>query len=228
MRRGYLVTPVLRVMLTLAVTGWLTDGRLAWAGDSSHAAPSSVTERARADDEFNPTVFTFEAGQFSYSIAANGQGSRRSGQVAPLRFQLPLTKDDGIEAVLYLPVDQGLCLIYQYSDGEGAAGRVVRLDGKSLARRWAAEIPGFNVGDAVVEGNYLYLTALGFVGKLDLRTGRYAWQHRGLHAGLHFNSFERPEIGETFVRFTDKPPYKVSGPQRTVKVHKMSGARVPD
>ncbi len=65
-------------------------------------------------------------------------------------------------------------------------------------------MPGFNVGEGLVEDDHLYLTAFGFVGKLNVLTCQYAWRHtnlydegRDLYGDGRFNSFKRPIVGST-------------------------------
>ena len=70
-----------------------------------------------------------------------------------------------------------------------------------------------------MEGDDLYLTALGFIAKLNLTTGRYAWVHKDLYADGRFNAFKRPVVGDAVVTFTDGA--------NTITVEKRSGVLVP-
>jgi outer membrane protein assembly factor BamB len=116
-----------------------------------------------------------------------------------------LNKDFYIEKINYLDKEGDIIIIYGVSDSDGAAGNVICIDSKTLKRKWLAYIPGFNVGDAIAKDHWLYLTAIGFVGKLDLKTGRYSWKYENLYnkkPGI-FNSFEKPVIEKNLVRFTE-------------------------
>jgi hypothetical protein len=46
-----------------------------------------------------------------------------------------------------------------------------------------------------IEDNYAYITAIGFVSKLDLRLGKYIWKHTDLYQkNAAFDFFDRPKI----------------------------------
>lgn len=95
-------------------------------------------------------------------------------------FALPL--DDGvIEKIQYLETRKAIVLVYELNDGEGGWGQAVSLEGDTLKRKWLARIPAFNIGQGLSEDSYLYLTAIGFISKLDLKVGRYVWKHERLY-----------------------------------------------
>jgi hypothetical protein len=110
------------------------------------------------------------------------------------------------------------------NDGGSGAGFAVRLEQPSMRARWKAEFPAFNVGQPLRDGAHLYLTGIGFVAKLDLRTGLYVWRHRRLYgragAGT-FNSFEPPEISGDAVLFREKATGGVA--PKTLRVDRKSG-----
>jgi hypothetical protein len=94
-----------------------------------------------------------------------------------------------------------LLLAYELTDGESAWTEVVRLDPRTLARRWWVHLPNFNLGPAFVSADTAYLTVLGTVAKVDLRTGRTLWRRDGLYSrGPHFDCFAQPRLrGDTLV-----------------------------
>ncbi len=66
---------------------------------------------------------------------------------------------------------------------------------------------------------------MGFVGKLDLRTGEYAWQHDDLEVEhgaepkpLH--TFDPPALDGDAVLFRERPVYN---PRRTLVINKKTG-----
>jgi hypothetical protein len=79
--------------------------------------------------------------------------------------------------------DGDLLLAYEVTDleGESTHTEVFRLDAGRLALRWRAYPGGFNLGPALVVGDTAYLTTIGTVTKLDLRTGREIWRRYGLY-----------------------------------------------
>ena len=81
------------------------------------------------------------------------------------------------------------------------------------------------MGRPLRDGHDLYVTGAGFVGKLDLRTGEYAWQFGGLEdvRGAEpkpLNAFDQPELDGDAVLFRERPVYN---PRRTLVINKKSG-----
>jgi hypothetical protein len=97
--------------------------------------------------------------------------------------------------------------------------------------KWKRSIPAFNVGQALIEEDHAYVTAVGFVGKVNLMSGTFAWKHDKLYTnGLrnddsygdsNFTSFELPKVEGDLVLFTEVEIYKY--PPTSVKVQKRTG-----
>jgi hypothetical protein len=174
-------------------------------------------------------AFEFEAGGFSYHVAANGNGRRTKGDKTR-RFNLRLDGPYFIEGLRFAVYEGDLLLACELNDGEAAGGLVVSLEQPSMRALWRQPVPAFNLGEPLREGRHLYLTGIGFVAKLDLRTGEYVWQHEDLHsdaevarAGVSpddFNSFERPELAGDTVLFRARPVYNQP---RTLVVDRKTG-----
>ena len=69
--------------------------------------------------------------------------------------------------------------------------------------KWKREIPAFNIGQGLIEDGNAYVTGIGFIGKLNLASGAYAWRHDDLYIEDAFNSFELPEITGDVVLFKE-------------------------
>lgn len=174
-------------------------------------------------------AFEFEAGGFSYHVAANGNGRRTKGSKTR-RFNLRFDGPDFMEDLRFAVYEGDLLLACELNDGDAAGGLVVRLEQPSMRALWRQPVPSFNLGEPLREGRHLYLTGMGFVAKLDLRTGEYVWQHKDLYrdAGLvragaspdDFNSFETPELAGETVLFRARPVYNR---RRTLVVNKKTG-----
>ncbi|MDT5157365.1 MAG: hypothetical protein QOC99_3420 [Acidobacteriota bacterium] len=186
------------------------------------ALPGNFAPEARA--------FEFELNGFSYHIAANGNGRRTKGDKTR-RFNLQLDGSDYIENIYFSEHAGDLLLVCGVTNGVDGAGFIVRLEQPSMRARWKQHLPSFNVGQPLREDHFLYLTAIGFVGKLDLETGEYAWKHDGLYdtrerASQAFTTFDTPEIKGDTVLFKDGVLFKdkaVYNPRKTVVVNKKSG-----
>jgi len=192
---------------------------LIFCGESQGSGPlaeTRVTQLAVSDDSVPPSKFTFSIGDDSYIVHANGKGRRERSGEGSQEFVLPV--DGGaIEKVQYLKVDKAIVLIYELNDAESGWGHLVSLESKTLRRKWLTRVSGFNLGQGLLEDSYLYLTAIGFVSKLDLRSGRYVWKHERLYRpGFtnsegkyevgYFNNFLTPQLDGNEVLFPEEEP----------------------
>jgi hypothetical protein len=170
-----------------------------------------------------PEAFTFEQDGFQYQILHNGAG-RRTKEGAVRLFNLRLEAGDRLRHVYFSEFVNNIILACEVSDAETGAGFVVRLEQPSMRARWKAHLPGFNVGAPLRDGEHLYLTAIGFVAKLDLKTGRFAWRHTRLHGRGGpdaFSAFGPPELSGDAVLFRET---RADGrPARAVRVHRRTG-----
>ena len=199
------------------------------ATQSRQVEPADVFKEAEGTPAAFPSAFKFELDGFSYHVAANGNGRRTKGD-RTRRFNLRLGGRDFIEKLSFALYEGDLLFICHVGDGESGGGLVTRLEQPSMRALWKQEIPAFNVGEPLREGHSLYVTGINFVGKLDLRTGEYLWQHDDLsgrtdaaRAGASpddFNSFETPELAGDAVLFRERPVYNR---RRTLVVNQKTG-----
>jgi hypothetical protein len=163
---------------------------------------------------------TFEFGGSQLEISEKGRGKRSSTV-----FQLPKESNEILSRVVYFAAHKNdLILLYEISAGGEGAGYIARFDGKTLKLKWKANVSGFNVGKGLSENNFAYLTAIGFVGKINLLTGKYVWKHDNLYGWNRnsgaFNSFELPELEGSNVIFTEK---NVNDQTNIIVVNKTTG-----
>ncbi|HKR20986.1 MAG TPA: hypothetical protein VJS17_00275 [Pyrinomonadaceae bacterium] len=193
----------------------------------------SFMEVKGADGDVEPFDFEFSTSGYKYVLSSNGRG-RREGQQPARTFNLRLHRDDHLTRALYHAEFQGdLLLICEYSDVEYGAGFITRLDGQTLRTKWKRSIPAFNIGPGLIDGRFAYVTAIGFIGKVNLETGAYAWKHASLYrtsrpkasayADADFNSFELPEVEGNFVIFKEVETYANVLSPKILKVDKRSG-----
>ena len=210
-------------------------GQQTGAGASRTLNTRPFTEVTGKQIEVEPSEFEFSASGFKYTISSRGRAKREgvgdsSGRVR--RFDLRLSRGDVLERAIYHAEYRGdLLLLCQVGDGESGAGFITRLDGRTLAMKWKRSIPGFNVGQGLIENDHAYVTAIGFVGKVNLPTGGYAWRHSNLYRTSpkrvngylddDFNMFKLPKIEGDAVLFEEIDPYPI--PVKTLKVQKQSG-----
>lgn len=157
----------------------------------------------------DPLRFEFISNGNKFKISENGHGRSVSGSRAA-EFSLLLEKDEILQGSVYFAEFQNdILLIAESYLNDGGAGFLARMDGQTLKVKWKRHIPAFNIGPGLLHGNYAYVTAIGFVGKIDLRNGSYAWSHDDLYGqqSSSFNSFEQPNIVGTKVVFRESEHY---------------------
>lgn len=225
------VTPP-RLLLAAALAVLLAAAG-ARAQEGGAGGPRPMFRHAKAVGESPaPDAFEFELDGYSYRVANNGNGRRVKGD-AVRPFNLRLTGQDVIERVQFAEYRGNLLLVCEVSDGETGGGLVLRLEQPSMRARWRAEVPAFNVGPPLRDGGHIYLTGIGFVAKLELETGRFAWRRGNLYqkgGPGTFNAFELPELSGDAVLFreavTHDPAKTVTAlnhPPKTLRVHRKTG-----
>lgn len=159
----------------------------------------------------------------NYEISEKGIGKKAGNTNAA--FRLPLGKNESLSGRVYFTEYRGdLVFLYEASIGGEGIGYIARFDGKTLKLKWRAVVSGFNVGKGLIETQFAYLTAIGFVAKINLVTGKYVWKHDNLYRKFDkngaFNSFEIPQLEGNNVTFTEKTVYdKIN----ILVVNKMTG-----
>jgi hypothetical protein len=181
-----------------------------------------VFREAKKISEGSSNSFEFELESFTYKIAWNGAGRRIKGGSTRL-FNLRLDGGDFMERVFYALHRENIILLCEVTDGESSAGFVARLEQPSMRARWKSHIPAFNVGPGLIEEEHVYVTGIGFVGRLDLRKGEFVWQHDDLYrrGGGGFNSFDVPTVEGDAVLFRERPVGE--SPAKTLRVHRRTG-----
>lgn len=216
-----------RRRMTAALALLLVSAGLAAA--QAAAGQPGLFQKARAlpeglTDADEPEAFEFEQDGHLFRILHNGAGRRTKGDAVRL-FNLQLEAGDRLTRVYFSEYVNNVILAGEVNDAETGAGFVVRLEQPSLRARWKAHVPGFNLGPPLRDGQHLYLTAIGFVAKLDLKTGRFVWRHSRLYGRAGegtFNSFGPPALDGDAVLFREAPPG--GGPARTLRVNRKTGA----
>jgi len=177
---------------------------------SSQELSRSFSIAKSSPTNFEPTTFEFSTANHNYSITNYGKGLRGSSNDTPQSFSLPLNKDDYLTSSLYYAEYQGdLLLIGEVSDGDYGSGFIVRLDKRTLRIKWKQIVNAFNVGQGLIDGDYTYVTGIGFIGKVSLKTGAYVWRHQDLYqrSNSAFNSFDLPEVEGNIVVFRESSHY---------------------
>jgi hypothetical protein len=185
--------------------------------------PSQLFQKARGIPEAAPTAFEFELSGFAYRVAANGNGRRTKGD-STRRFNLRLDGDEQLRHVYFSKYEDDVLLVCEVSAAGSGAGFVMRLEQPSMRTLWKPHIPAPGVGEPFRDGAQLYVTARGFVARLDLKTGGFVWQREKLYGRGRkdaFGSFVLPRVEGDEVLFKEQPVYNVTA--LTLVLNKKSG-----
>jgi hypothetical protein len=189
------------LFLCLAASAASQDGPSAPAAQPQ---TSGDFEKAKEVPAGAPKAFEFELSDFSYHVSANGNGRREGGGLTR-PFNLRLDSGEAITRVYFSKYAGDLLLVCEVSYGDGGRAFVARIEQPSMRARWKQRVPGKGVA-AAREADALYVAATGFVGRLDLRGGKYLWQHDDIsktNGPPVFESFELPELRGDTVSFKE-------------------------
>ena len=98
-------------------------------------------------------------------------------------------------------------------DGERATSFIACIEQKQKKGpkiRWTTSIDGYNLGEPIMRGRYIYVTAVGYVAKIDLEKGKIVWYHDDLFdmETEDFTIFQKPEYIEGKILFYGLRPNK--------------------
>ena len=161
-------------------------------------------------DPEEPSSFDFTAAGASFHISDEGKGSMKIGDREFRFFDLHLSRNEHlVRAIYHADYHEDLLLLGEVSDSEYGSGFLSRLDTKTSRLKWTRSLAGFNVGPGLVDDKYAYVTAIGFIGKINLESGAYVWRHSDLYERYKkaFNSFVLPEVRANSVVFRESPDY---------------------
>lgn len=170
-------------------------------------AIGSGTEEISSFSKWN-----FAIGSNNFEISNNGKGKRVKSKNAVSSFRFPLGKGEMISSRIYFAqYKTNLIFLYEASVGGDGLGHIASFNSTTLKPKWTAKISGFNIGQGLIENQYAYLTAIGFVAKINLTNGKYVWKHDNLYSWNQkrgaFNAFELPELEGNNVIFTENTNY---------------------
>jgi hypothetical protein len=153
---------------------------------ATNAAPSKAFQKAAGTPMVAPTAFDFESNGFSYHVSLNGNGWRTKGDKTR-RFNLHLDNREEIRRLYFSEYEGDVLLLCETDDSDnggggasdGGGGAIWRLEQPSMRARWKQRVPTPGGINTLREGASLYVAGRGFIARLDLKTGEYAWRHGG-------------------------------------------------
>ena len=215
-RNKVAVALILVLLLANSIAGQQTHPRV------SQSQRARIFTEIKGYPEESPESFEFSIQKYKYKITTNGKG-KRTGDSSSRSFNLHLNREDLLDRVIYYAEYQGdLLLICEVSDGDGGAGFITRLNGRTLRIKWKRWIPAFNIGQGLIEHKHAYLTAIGFIAKINIESGAYVWKHDDLYREEDtFNHFNLPKLLGDIALFIEDTIY--DRPAKTIRVNKYNG-----
>jgi hypothetical protein len=179
-------------------------------GQSADPAPTCVEAKGPNSSYENEdrAVFEFSLGASQYTVTANGRGSRQGHSSEPQRSILKVNKTEYIYSrVFACQIGNDLFIAAQVTtrDGELGGGYFYRLEGTSLVMKWRQDIPAFNLANPVLEGATAYVSGIGFIGAINLVSGKYRWRYSGFYeGGQRYNAFHPAVVQDDVVLFQEE------------------------
>ena len=108
-----------------------------------------------------------------------------------------------IDELWYGEFNNDLVIVYETTNFDYSTSYTSRMDIQDKSTVWLTPIRTFNLGEPMIHSQHLYVTAIGLVAKLDLKTGEYIWKHSGLYnkQTRDFNDFDKPIFDEGRITF---------------------------
>jgi outer membrane protein assembly factor BamB len=189
---------------------------------------SSDADDMRPYDATEPDSFVFSTDAEQFHISRSGAAVRVAATGGSTTFTVPVDSGFRLELLSVLRYRGDPVLVAQQSDGDVSGGLVVRLDSATLQRRWLAHLPGFNVGRALRDSSALYVTCIGFLGRIDLESGTFIWTYDNLYNHGAFNDFRTPRIAGDSVIFDSNEGHRIvvdrrDGRRLTTGVNNLRG-----
>lgn len=177
-------------------------------------------------------TFRFTLGNTDLSVTDNGGGVQTDAAGRSRKLKLPVPSGMWLGGPVYFaPYKQDFLVQYGLSSGEESSAKLVRLDGLSLEVKWIVGGVPFNMTPGLIQGGFLYVTGIGFVGAINLDTGRYAWCVRDLYKGENiFAAFQEPTLEGDTLTARDKLVAAQDGTPYFIKVdwkHKKVETNAP-
>lgn len=119
---------------------------------------------------------------------------------------LKLKTDVFIERAFFYLIQDTLLIFYTETDMEGATSRIEKIDLVEKESVWQQEIYGFNLGTPYILSNFVYVSAIGMIGKINLQTGKFDFQFKELYDDqkYSFNSFDTIIFKDSLTYFLSK------------------------
>jgi hypothetical protein len=82
-----------------------------------------------------------------------------------------------------------LVVFYEVGDSEGVLSEAAAFSMHNFKRKWKTDLSGFNL-HVVRKGDVAFTSTIGFVAKINLKSGKFLWKHDNLYKTYEFSPDE--------------------------------------
>lgn len=177
------------------------------ACESSTNEQIALFYESAPSNTFTPTYFRLYHNQANILVTWSDDNVDLPNDYFWKQVKLDVESGFVVDKLLFTPYHDDLMLAYTVSDGEYKTSYVSRIDGQTLEPVWNAIVPAFNMGVPAIQKQYIYVTSIGFIGKINVETGEYVWKHEDLWQRNDggYNSFALPILNGEQVIFEEHP-----------------------
>lgn len=119
-------------------------------------------------------------------VSLLGKVFKNNKMLFNVNSKLPISK-------LYIhPSGNDFIVFYEYHDAGSAGSHAKKFSANKSTAVWETPVYAFNLSQPLIVGDYAYLSTMGFLGKLNLNDGTYAWKFENLDK--KFESFSQPKF----------------------------------
>jgi hypothetical protein len=146
------------------------------------------------------------------------------------KFLFDLKAEFMVERVLIRPLgyDSLYYITWQEIDHERVRTYIALYQKNNDNPRWKHVFNVPNPGKSAIDSAYVYVTALGLAGKIELGSGKFLWKYDSLFNPLahSFQDFEPVIVKNEEVLFIDLPIEGRRTKRDTLRVHPQTGERI--
>ena len=159
---------------------------------------------------YPPSKFTAKFEECYYDIEPNGLVTKHYKNTSDsVVFQLDVTKYCSLEYVEVCHFENSLLILFTDTDNESSASSLTKYNMINLNKEWTINSLGFNLSPMKIANDFVYLSSMGNITKVNLKGGKIIFQFNDLYdnATYAFNSFSGIQFKKDTVIFLSKNWY---------------------
>jgi hypothetical protein len=137
--------------------------------------PAGIFTRVERIGNDRRAFFLFVSGEQHYTIRSDGLGEVEAPKTFRRRFHLSLGQAGRIVRFYSAEYENDLLFVYEVANENYGWGFIERFNKRTLTAKWRQSLRAVNLGPAIVEQNFAYLSGYYLLAKIDLSSGSYIW-----------------------------------------------------